>query len=210
MRNKLHFNPWIGNNYQTKNKKLMVLGESHYDVKEGIEKNPERSDFTVTMVKEVISKVFIANTNKNLHLLLTGSQKQEKIEKLYQDIIFMNLVQEIMEKKKPKFQIPNEDQFLNGWSLCFKEIQKLEIDNVIVLGTHTFRTLIKQAKTENIEVLEYKKEPKVGRIIPRVVKINLCGKKVSFYFIKHPGSFFSWEKWREYLLCKDENLLIEV
>ena len=66
----MHFNPWIGNNYQTKNKKLMVLGESHYDVKEGIEKNPERSDFTVTMVKEVISKVFIANTNKNLHLLL--------------------------------------------------------------------------------------------------------------------------------------------
>ena len=210
MREKLHFKPWIGKNYHLKKKKLMILGESHYDEKEGIEKNPERPDFTITMVKEVISNIFVANTNKNLHLLLTGSQKQEKIEKVYENVVFLELVQEIMEDKTDGFQKPTEAQLLNGWSLCLQEVRNLKMDNVIVLGTHTFRSLIKQAKTENIEVLNYIKEPKIGRIIPRTVNINLNGVKVSFYFIKHPGSYFSWRKWRDYLSSKNKDLLIEV
>lgn len=210
MNTELHFKPWIGRKSLNRDKRLMIIGESHYDCEDGVKNKPFRPNFTQKVISDVLDNSFRSNTNKNLHRLLTGENTEASILKIYDNILFLELVQDIMINygKGKGFQKPSVLQKKIGWKICLEEIEKYEIDNIIVLGTSSFWEFFETIKTNNFRIIEFKEEEKIGRTIPKSISIEINQKKTSFYFIKHPGSYFIWQKWREFLLKKDVNLIL--
>jgi hypothetical protein len=208
MRDSLNFEPWIGENCINKNGNLMILGESHYDDKVGIEAKPERPNFTINVVEDIFSKSFISNTSKNIHKLLIGENNEDSWKEIYDNIIYFELIQEIMEKKNPGFQKPSKANYLDGWAITFSQVKRLKVANIIALGTSGYRSLLKFLTINNIKVVSSSEEEKISNCIPRIVTLELEDRKISIYFIKHPGSYFSVGKWRDFLCLNNKDLLI--
>jgi hypothetical protein len=208
MRKTLNFKPWIGENCLETSGNLMILGESHYDDIDGIKAKPERPDFTINVVEDIFSKSFISNTSKNIHKLLLGENSEESWKEIYDNVIFFELIQEIMEKKNPGFQTPSKQQYLEGWGITFDQVEKLKVENIIALGTSGYRPLMKFLQGSDVEVINNSKEEKISNCIPRVITVRIKDQEVVIYFIKHPGSYFSFNKWRKFLKSKNDSLLL--
>lgn len=204
----LKWKPWVGKNYLDKKKpKLLILGESHY-LWEGEDEAFEilnSSRFTRAFIKDC-GLYFDSDHkgNANAHIIRNTervfyNQKDSTDDmkrNLWYSVSYMVNVQRILSSidERPIFR-----DFVNGWKSIFKVIEIIKPDYIISLGVQSSNSLSKATRESDVELLNFEKGNKVGNVYSRKAKIKSGNVEIPIIFIQHPSSYFSWNKWSEYV-----------
>lgn len=190
--------PWIGSNYGKKQKRLLLVGDSHY-----MHKNPEYKfrDYTRTVIQrwglgDSDKQVF----NRNLRYALIGRKTTKEIKTdFWENVAFYNFVQEPM---KTSSSSPSKKQFEEGWKTFEKIIEILNPTDVIFFGVRA-----SENADSNI-ILVRKDSAKINNVRARLLVMkNDKYKNINIIAIKHPSKCFSSGKWNEYIKNWNPELL---
>lgn len=211
----LRWDPWIGARYHET--RLLVVGESHYYRQpmstEEMEMWLKDRAYTIQTVCEypLLGRASgwknragrrTNPTWDNLFRVLCGSDlldaSQETRRGLIDRFAFINLVQRPMNYTRNNYERPKAGDFRNGLEAFFLEVlPKLKPLCVLFTGVMAARFLPDVAHQCGFEISLVRESIKINRVVPIRVWIHTCAYEM--LFIRHPGSFFSWRKWRDYL-----------
>jgi hypothetical protein len=197
--------PWVGRNHESRSPadKLLIVLETHYSNEEEEERLAaareylKQRQYTRDVVQECCVDQDWANpTLDNMHRLF-GRGGHINRESFWSDMCFYNFVQRPMDytrRERPLFS-----DFELGWKV-FPEIAKvLRPAHCLFIGVEAsnyFHYCMEQAhaKFEGAHRTE-----QVGRTWGRFATVDIEGTTVRLDFVQHSGSYFSYEKWHDYL-----------
>lgn len=191
--------PWVGQNYLHSNKKLLIIGESHYD-SEGRDGDLEFLD----CIRWFVQAVGIDGTN-NTQPLIRNTERalfdnknptdNSKI-KLWNSVVYHIMVQKILESIQER---PTNEDFLNGWDLFFKLVDIVKPDSCLFCGVASanFNGAFMEAATKNnFKANNIQAGLKVGNVASRSTRISKDNDiDCKIVFIRHPSQYFKWDKW---------------
>jgi len=192
--------PFIGKNYFNSDKKIMIIGESHYqdDNQKSIDWNNK-----LTFTRDIHSIIALDKKYDrtkvfyylNRALFRNDSKIDTKI--LWEKLAFYNFIQSSMHTRKSR---PNESDYLKGWSNYFKLLSILKPDFCLFIGVQASDYLKKAIEKTEFKIKEFKKSEKINGTFPREVIIEQSnGKEIKLLFIKHTSNFFSWDDWNIFI-----------
>ncbi|AGC78547.1 uracil DNA glycosylase superfamily protein [Nonlabens dokdonensis] len=200
--------PFIGEKYFGSEKKVVIIGESHYrdDNQKSIDWN-NKPTFTRDIHKIIALEKKYDRTKVfyylNRALFRNDSRIDTKI--LWSKLAFYNFVQSSMHTRKSR---PNDNDYLNGWENYFKLLPILKPDFCIFIGVEASNYLKTAIKKSDFKIIDFKKSEKINGTFPREVKIEHSnGKVTKLLFIKHTSNFFSWDDWNIFIKKHYENEL---
>lgn len=188
--------PWIGEKYPTAPVKVLVILESHYINKE--RSNLEaisKPDFTRRIVAEQIQRDWHSNTFDNLSLCLTGTPlSADSMKALWSKVAFYNFVQRPMPSLSDR---PTAADFAAGWKTFCQVADILRPNVCIFAGFEAINHLdVLPQGLSVIGTTPWEKEG-IGGVYPRPrFEITLPWGTITGVAIRHPGAFFSADKWR--------------
>lgn len=130
--------PWVGNAYQQANRKILVLGESHYCYNNYTQDNIEQNRLeTRECVTDYVERGRAAGnqwkTYEPLEAVLRGTvQKDRDRKQIWSEIAYMNIIQKCMLDKQTR---PHWELFLFGWKSVLQVIYAINPDICICFGT---------------------------------------------------------------------------
>lgn len=198
---KLHSNalawyPWVGKRYRTAPVKVLVVLESHYINKE--RSNTEaisKPDFTRRIVLEQIQQDWHSNTFDNLTLCLTGAPIcGTSVGELWSKVALYNFVQRPMPSPSAR---PTAVDFAAGWHTFCPVTDVLRPAVCIFAGFEAINHLDNLPKGLCITGTTPWEKEAIGGVYPRPrFGIILPWGNITGAAIRHPGAFFSPDKWR--------------
>jgi len=189
--------PWIGNNYEKGgifNKKILILGESHYGTDENSWFN---EDLTRLSIQEKIGE---ANGDSIFHkkafhtkifkaFNLKPATNENKI-KFWHSVAFFNYVQ-ISAGDKPRKRPKKEH-----WEISINPVKKtldiLKPDIIVVLGYALWENIWKRFEYEIYEETMFNNNHNIHKLKIENNPLMFC--------IQHPSSGFSSNFFRPYIL----------
>jgi len=208
--------PWIGNNFEMQNSKLLLIGESHYaeDPEDNSDKkcyndflNNKRTTIGFIEDLDVKDKILGGNTwrfYENTYRALFRTNYID-VKKFWSKVAFYNFIQRPMKSKDER---PIVSDYTNSFIVFTNLIKKLNVTHCIFLGNSAQRHLYKIIQADkSLNIIEEEDE-QIGKYWAYKRKISIGNRIITIYFIKHPSKYFSWEKWNEYLE-RNENVLID-
>lgn len=206
---KLTWLPWVGSEYEKTEKKLLVVGESHYynpDEINSFEKHTN-INFTRISIEELGVKQLYKN-DKNYNVKITENFHKALVRtdsfdssKFWERVAYVNLLQFPMKTNAGR---PSDKQFKESWPSLFELIKMISPDQVLFIGNSSanlFNTSAKSMKIKHDKMI-YNGE-KIGGAFPKRSAIYLNDKKIQFDFIRHTSKHFSWDQWNKYLLSEN-------
>ena len=182
----LTFKPYIGKNYHSSTKKILVLGESHYTVGE----KPERQlkNLTNSVLEKYLNykgkrkgikhEKWMNTFTKFSNVLCGERLTNEGTIKFWEEVTFYNYVQVAMPKSRKS---PNKPDFEKSYT-SFKDVLKeIQPKIIIIWGFRLWRNLPK----ENFIVNEENERIFKGTLL------DLNG-NTTFLVVPHPSSSFSY------------------
>ena len=206
----LTWKPWVGKNYSNAEHKVLIIGESHYEwptESDGVpsthylaDDNFSRNSINSRCLKHLSgSKLNEPKLFTNAILSINNGISDELREKTWFNAAFYNFIQRPMKDHKNR---PSREDFQNGWEVFENILDVVEPSYCIFLGLDTANSFnvnyLKNWKTKGI-VGFGNKAYKVGRPYGRTVSFEKGNQKIDGVFIKHPSSFFSWDKWHQFM-----------
>ena len=195
------FTPWVGKNYFKcgyNNKRILVLGESHYCHKCEYEgkncwatkkkKCNERTYHINLFLKYKNGKEEFTDwfrTYSKFTNIFDNSNNIEKINNFWNSIIFYNYVQTRIEDKRVK---PTPEMFENSVEPFFEILKKYEPDGIFVWGKRLWKKLPYEY---------YSDGKKIFKIQSGFYKNG--AKNIPTFFINHPSSGFDSKFWSKYI-----------
>jgi len=183
----IKFNPWIGDNYSEASfgKKVLVLGESHYDWDQDIS-----IDRLPTVTNEVIGEQLDGKYTKAFwtHIAVTFLNKLPTLNdkrEFWHAISFYNFVQQsagMGARVRPSLEM-----FKASEPAFFEVLDSLKPEVVVVLGYELWRHLPKQANED--KAIDTASGPILTRLYSYVGGSSLACS------IKHPSSGFNGRDW---------------
>lgn len=196
----LKWYPWVGKDY----KNTIILGESHYAW--NYENNEEATwinNKNFTRLHRTEGAALNTDVNspyfRNFERAYFGASQIERYlaNSLWHSVAHFNLVQRAVSSKHER---PTREDYKNGWEVAWSVANILNSENIVVFGTEpkkiqTFWQLLSKHKIkadviESDDLLGSRTKGKAFIIE------NSNIKKV--VFIKHPSSFFKWDKCHEF------------
>ena len=174
--------PWVGNNYPQANRKILVLGESHYCYNnyspDAIEQNQLE---TRECVADYAQRGRVAGAQWNTYepmetvLMKTVLQNRSRLQ-VWSEIAYMNLIQKCMLDKRKR---PHWELFLAGWKSALIVMHEIKPDLCICFSTDKGRNRNNFNRLEEFrDVLAFRKKKK---------KSDDTGKKISGTEVATPG-----------------------
>ena len=194
--------PWIGDNYNAvpQDKKLLIVGESHYHdtTPQSIQKHND-ANYTRAVIEELAIDRFYYGTKifPNLHRALLQNDEFDT-EIFWNLIAYYNFVQRTMETNKGR---PNYDDFYSGWKTFFEVIKILRPSICLFIGT-TSANVLSHAIVESsftMNGLVWGEYISNAYAKSSIVK-DQEGNEIKLIFIRHTSQMFSWKLWNEYLI----------
>lgn len=198
---KLNWYPWVGKDYETSKRKLLIIGESHYLNEDDDEKNKKRKEeleasfsHTRDCLHEVlIDKSWSNPTYQNIMETLCDRSINPDNDNVFSKIAYHNLIQEPLWSRQ---ESPSEQQASIGWQILMSVINILKPTDCIMLGVRNDKYFNETMRKLSVSFQEVEEFPnKIGNTRPRKAMIN----GVSICFIQHPGNYYSPEKWHDFL-----------
>ena len=191
--------PWIGSDYASAPKRVLIMGHSHY-AKDGKEFSQEEYDINISN-KEYTRGIISCAIEKggwNFHKNLQKTFFYDKMEgeTFWSKIASYNFIQEPM-----KEVIANASQSCNeiAWK-CFADVvQIIKPDICIFVGlkySYGMNALDEKGVKHSIKYFD----TKVNNSWPMVGEIQFeDGYKLPFYMIHHTSRFYSPQLWHDFL-----------
>lgn len=200
----LRWLPWVGKNYHSNKKKLLVVGESHYESSENSEEyerkfNEYSEDRTLSrycIYESAINRDWINPTYDNLHRSLLRTNDFNK-NLLWENICFYNFIQRIMDYRKK--ERPEYVDFYNSWKVFIENVKVLKPTDCIFIGveaSNSFNCAMDELHIEYTPVIWCNP---ISRTYPRVAEITINKHKTKIIFIQHSSKMFSWTKWNIFM-----------
>lgn len=200
--------PFVGKKYFDEKIKTLVIGESHYVP---LNEKPEfYNDISWTrqfILKEGLQiKPWNRSTSKNnlireIEKTLTGEIRSE----YWNNLSYFNLIQRLLPSIKNQDR-PTYEDIKNGL-LTFKEtVGILDPDIIIFSGMEASKHFQNLLNDTNFQIEKFKfLDTKINRTYPKSFNLIFNGKKRICYFIKHPSTYYSANKWREFIIENNIN-----
>lgn len=199
--------PWIGQNYVISNRRILIVGDSHYCVDENGEfdevcydKFMKEKSTTRDYAIDYAEAKKEWNFNHNLRLCMLNTDDKTLLESFWSKISFYEFIQEPMKKRNAR---PTEIQYITAWH-CFVDLVKIiKPTDCIFIGVRS-ETCFGYCMTQLGLHYDIKDMPqKINGTHPRKASITLSDSyKLKLLFIKHTSMGFSPNYWHE--LLKDE------
>lgn len=206
---KINFRPWVGKNYQStgyKGKRILVLGESHYCIKDlepggrccPLCKKENMKDDCYSQTEDVVN-TFIHYYDGERYLqtflcferAIVGKElTQEEREELWQSVMFYNYIQFSQSGARIA---PQADHWEKS-ELAFRELlEEYMPDYIIVWGARLYNGLPNWDGEGS--VLQISENAKTD-----VWTYNVKGKRIPAIKVHHPSSPSgkSWNYWHEF------------
>ena len=196
MQTKIHFAPWVGNNYESGGifrKKIMILGQSHY----GDDSAENDKNLTNAVLKEYLEypdtvpsylrafKVFERS-------LVGKSTDNREREAIWNSLVFYNYVQTLAAEGPRK--APKKKDYQESSGAFFEVLETYRPQYVIVWGPALWYNLPED------NWIEGEKTSYEGIDIFNGCYNLLTGEKVRMICVNHPSSGnFSWDFWHKAL-----------
>ncbi|KOF04356.1 hypothetical protein OB69_02255 [Roseivirga seohaensis subsp. aquiponti] len=205
----LKWKPFVGKNYQNSEKKMLLIGESHYiyDTKES-QVSANSKEFTQKVVDELAIKQWKTKSPffQNINKLFLGAESNTN--KFWSEVAFYNFIQRPMRdaiKEKP-----SKSDFDNAWVTLIDVLVELKPKVCLFLGNSASNRMEKALRNEGrVEHGKLRYISKVGSNWFKKVELNIEGDTIQCLFIKHPSAYFSIKKWRDEL-SKDHEYLFNL
>jgi hypothetical protein len=192
---KVKINPHIGNNYFKVSPRILILGESAYDIKHKGDR-----DLLVNAINHIINGVKKSKYTKypqtkrfftKLYNLFNGKKYSDK-KSFYDDICFYDYIQEILKTSREKLKDKILTKYFEEAKEPFEEIiKKLKPDIIIILGfSKTYSKLsFLQEEGKTIKISNETKNVLTWKYKIKEKTIYICK-------IQHPSSYrFEKEVW---------------
>lgn len=199
---RVFFEPWVGGNYNTGgifNKKILVLGESHYCAnpecknKCGFKDFPDGGceDFTQNTVHDYLDPKKERNTWMPTYLkfersLVGDYTTPEKSKEIWNSIAFYNYLQVALTEAR---KAGSKEDYEDSKEPFFEVINKLQPDLIIIWGVRLFYKLPEEGWTEGDPLIIDGYDVKNG-----YYQLN-NGNKVRCIAVYHPSTGYSWDWW---------------
>lgn len=197
--------PWVGKKYPSAKKKILVVGESNYKYwDESVNKeltNEIRNIINYWVYEQDRGIAFFNTISKLLGVKNDATNRRS----FYDTISFYNIVQTVMESPVDR---PNDDCFIKGWKVFIDVIDILQPDYCIFIGVtaSNYFNYVMTEMNKEFEEVKWGNEL-IGGTYPRrfsyTYSKNGAPYKLNIVAVRHVSSFFSIDKWNDYLK-KDE------
>ena len=193
--------PWVGKQYPSAACKVLVILESHYI-------NWERTNiealtlpnFTRRIVAEQMFPQYrwTSSSFNNLAACLSGKAViKGQVNLLWEKVALYNFVQRPMDNPDER---PNEQDFINGWKAFPTVVDILRPDVCVFAGFAAISNLSElPAGLQLVGLTPWEKEGINGTYPRPCFIIQTLSHTMKGVAVKHPGSFFTVDKWRAVL-----------
>lgn len=209
--------PWVGQRFRARptNCRLLIAGESHYigkeckpeDMAKAKRDHMEDPRYTRDVVQEcLIDQYWHNRTLDTLPKLLFLTPNIDHA-RLWGDLSYYNFIQEPMDYSTDPPERPSWEAFVTGWRVFLNIASILQPSHCLFLGvsaSNSFNSVMRELGQQHNEV---KWTKQVGRTNARFGSAYVDGKSIQMIFIQHPGKYFSWEHWNEYLKVSHPDLM---
>ena len=189
--------PWVGKQYPPAVCKVLVILESHYI-------NWERNniealaqpDFTRRIVAEQVdANRWMSSSFNNLAACLSGKAViKGQVNLLWEKLALYNFVQRPMDNPDER---PNEQDFANGWKAFSTVVDILKPDVCVFAGFAAISNLSELPAGLKLSGLTPWEKEGINGTYPRpCFTIQTLHHTMKGVAVKHPGSFFTVDKWR--------------
>ena len=193
--------PWVGKQYSNISCKVLVVLESHYINWERSNLDAlARPDFTRRVVAEQSIPQYHWNNNtfNNLPACLSGQRlTPERAHLLWEKVSLYNFIQRPMDTPAAR---PTEQDWTEGWNSFAVTADILRPDMCIFAGFGAISNTADLPASVQITGLTPWEQEEINGTYPRpCFTIQTSNHTVKGAAVKHPGSFFSTDKWRAVL-----------
>lgn len=203
--------PWVGKNFKNNEKKILIIGESHYSdkkdkesIKEDVREMLNNRNFTrddVVFNHVINTELVEIEFFKNLHKTLFRTNDFD-YSKLWQEISFYNFIQRPMTDISER---PGKHDIISGWKTFMKISKILKPSLCIFIGvaaSNYYNKFFSNYRVPHSELLYGDKINSTYERKPVTIELDSKNKAV-ILFIKHASKYFSWEEWYKFLNDKN-------
>jgi hypothetical protein len=203
---KLAWLPWVGRGYRDADTKVVVLGESIYDYSDGDEtvrsrilsKHSLRRRQMAHGILASVKSRYLSNFERAVFLKKKPTSGQREF--LWSQVVYHNLVPRLLKSRQDR---PTLDDYTDGWKVFLELAEMVKAQRCIVYGVETLKVdslllLLKSADPHH-QVIRKHWLSAVGGNRPLALSFVLAGGQIDLLFMRHPSSFFSWDKWGKVL-----------
>ena len=201
----LLWKPWIGADWRAAERRILVVGESHYaakpdanDVQAKLEEWQNDPDGTREIVCEVgVDEWYASRFFGNLHRAFFGVDVHgEGRTALWRHLAFCNFIQRPMRDSSER---PGPGEFYGGWRHFMELLKLLRPDTVLFVGVSAAKyfdgAMSALGMEHKITFDEYR-----NGAFPCQFSVTYDGMSTDMVAIRHTSQYFSWETWRDYLV----------
>lgn len=192
--------PWVGKQYPSAACKVLVILESHYI-------NWERTNIEAlalpSFTRRIVTEQMDANrwtssSFNNLSACLSGKAViNGQVNLLWEKVALYNFVQRPMDNPDER---PNEQDFANGWKAFSTVVDILRPDVCVFAGFAAISNISElPAGLQLAGLTPWEKEGINGTYPRPCFTIQTLHHTMKGVAVKHPGSFFTADKWRALL-----------
>lgn len=198
--------PWVGENYANlpEGRKILIVAESHYSNEHDPEKIHrslesilnERSYTRAVVSESLVNGDWTTRTLSTMHQLFYSPRDRRTF---WGDVAFYNIIQKPMWFRPGNPERPTWQDFWKGWEAFVQVIEILKPDHVLFIGveaTNHFNNFMNHHNREHVRI-EWSE--KIGSAYARTAQLSVGEKQIPLHFIKHCGSYFSTDRWSDYL-----------
>ena len=200
----LTWRPWIGSNWRNAERRILVVGESHYAAKpddENVEAKIQEWQADSNGTREIVYEVGVEDWYSsrffgNLHRALFGMDIHgEKRSALWQNLAFYNFIQRPMRNPEER---PSPDEFFGGWRHFVELLKILRPQMVVFVGVSAAKFFDGAMSALGIEHTIAFDDYRNGAF-PCKFSLTYDGVTSTMVAIRHTSQYFSWETWQDYL-----------
>ena len=188
--------PWVGEKYRNGTRRVLIIGDSHYAVENGIFSQECYDDFMSTkMTTRGIVECHFNNETWNFYRNLEGTFPDS--DNLWSKIAFYNFIQRPMKQSNA---VPEEQDYLVAWR-CFADLIKvLKPTDCIFIGVRSETCCGYSWQKMGVECVIKDMPILINRTHPRKASIVLSDDySLDLYFIRHTSQYYSPDQWYEFL-----------
>jgi hypothetical protein len=196
--------PWIGKDYKTNEKRLLIVGESHYQVGANdneYEKRFQAATANINFTRECIYESPISNkwhnnTFKNIHRVILRSDNITR-GLFWEQVAFYNFIPKLMDYREK--ERPTWVDFYSSWKTFIELVKILTPTDCIFIGvsaSNSFNLAMQELQVDHEPVKWL--EP-IGTAYARTAKLKLNNTEIKISSIQHASKMFSWSKWNTFL-----------
>jgi hypothetical protein len=209
--------PWVCTGYfqRPKDKRLLIVGESHYirpespdQFDEVLKRHLNYPNYTRDVVSEcLIYQEWPNRTLDTLPKLLFKTPVLDR-ERFWGETAFYNFVQTPMHYNRAGApERPSWDSLFAGWSVFLDVVRILKPSHCLFIGIAALNAFNYSMNHHSIEFEEVKWTEKISRTYGRKASLKIDDQLISLIGVQHLGKYFSWEKWNDYLVRQHPDLM---